>query len=986
MATGIQFEETMEGYLIPGEDDFKDGFTIGQKKNFKCRIDVTITIDDVGQFIALTDRRANLEGTVTCPGLGRDLKIQNGAFHLFVLQKTGDPTAPQKRMIYEFNFESETKEAYYFYGHKELYDERGTQDLTKDITTLFTKVYKGTSSDAPLYGSGIISFSLMDAPSLFLSLRAINAPSKDEKLKAISQFLSFAFGEVLQIYFKNNMFFYHTRYENLVLSGRLDQEGESKQRDFFFFSGAHDLGFPWGDDQTFWDIVLVVANPDGTHDSYLIADLKLDAMKVDMKNGRYRYSGDIYHLTSGYQVSFLEDLRKAEKSALLQKGTAEFQIDFSAKAFDPVPLPFPHMQNYKIPALKWIEESYREWFPGLPLLGIHLGLHLVQVDSGRFNITTNGKELKFSIDGQNTLGEAEVSTFNNVKEPTMYYNYFCGIDPKRDLIHVDIEADIWRNERVFPVKNMLDRFLSKMVKPVASAEMRIASGQLDIQQGVPQPLTIKDQNVLEINFDHYSTGVFQRRVVKVTDASGVPFFALEEDMKHINLASEPATHPVVTHSPLDHEESIVAVYKSNQRVYPEGLPEFDIKGFWDNLVDMVDIFHLFREKVDEEKLRFWRQEEDRDKKRLLDKVIQTTDFFEKLEKERKKTNKGKGDFSILIKPNFLFLYHRDDRTTYTDPILVKHLIDRIYEEGYRNICVAEAQSTYGSYFKNREVRKVAHYIGLEDCERYKVVDLSEGDLEEPDPPFDGRLKGHRIHRKWMDADFRVSFAKNKTHSYSYYTLTLKNIYGALPHQNKFKEYHCKIGIYRPTIEFIERFPIHFGFIDAYISADGPFGIFTDRKPNLTQTIIGGENIVAVDWIGASKMGLDPKISEYMKLAAEKFGKPRIRLVGDIKEELYDPWENVPVELSLGAHHIIDRHYRFGNLLYSAFSHQDPETFPRRGDDKWYITLMRILNDPVRSMFFKRPELFMKPGLDQSLNKMFYEMNPFDDPTDASLSS
>jgi hypothetical protein len=47
--------------------------------------------------------------------------------------------------------------------------------------------------------------------------------------------------------------------------------------------------------------------------------------------------------------------------------------------------------------------------------------------------------------------------------------------------------------------------------------------------------------------------------------------------------------------------------------------------------------------------------------------------------------------------------------------------------------------------------------------------------------------------------------------------------------------------------------------------------------------------------------------------------------------------------------------------------------------------MRILNDPVRSMFFKRPELFMKPGLDESLNKMFYEMNPFDDPTELSLS-
>jgi uncharacterized protein (DUF362 family) len=985
MGTRIQFEETMEGYLTPGEDDFENGFTNGQKKNLKCTIDVTITIDDIGQFIRLTDRRANLEGTVSCPGLGRDLKIIKGAFHLFILEGTGDPRRPQKRMVYEFHFKSETKEEYYFNGYKELYDETGTQDLTRDITTLFVKIYKGRSSDAPVYGSGIISFSLMDAPSLFLSLKASNTASEDEKLKAISQFLSFAFGEVLQIYFKNNLFFYQTRYENLVLSGRLNQEGESNQRDFFFFSGAHDLGFPWGDDQTFWDIVLVVAKPDGTYDRYLVADVKLDTMQIDIESGRYRYSGDMYHLTNGFQVSFLEDLKKAGQGAPLQKGTADFQIDFTAQGFDPVDLPFPHMEKYEIPVLGWIKERYNEWFPGLPLLGIHLGLHSVRIDSGIFNITSNGKEHKFSIDGKNTLGEAEISSFNNVKEPTMYYNYFCGINNKRDIIHVNIEADTWRNERIFPVKNMLDRFLSKMMRPAASVEMRIAGGQLDVQPGVPHSLTIKDENVLEINYDHYPTGVFQRRVVKVTDSTGIPFLALEEDMQHSNLASEPARHPVLTDSPLDQKESVVAVYKSRRNIYPAGLPEFDVKGFWDNLVDMVDIFHLFKEKVDEEKLKFWRTEEDHDKKNLLDKVIQATNFFEKLEKDRQKANKDKSEFSIVIKPNFMFLYHRDDRTTYTDPVLVKHLIDRIHGEGYKNICVVEAQSTYGSYFKNREVNKVAHYIGLEDCNKYTVVDLSEGDLEEPDPPFEGRLKGHRIHRRWIDADFRISFAKNKTHSYSYYTLTLKNIYGALPHQNKFKEYHCTLGIYSPTIEFIERFPIHFGFIDAYISADGPFGIFSDKKPNLTQTIIGGENSVAVDWIGASKMGLDPKISEYMKLAVERFGKPRIRLVGDIKEELYEPWENVPVELSFGAHHIIDRHYQFGNLLYSAFSHQDPKAFPRRQGDKWYITLIRFLTNPIRSMFFKRPVPLMKASLHESLQKMVYQMNPFDEPSDDSLS-
>lgn len=33
-------------------------------------------------------------------------------------------------------------------------------------------------------------------------------------------------------------------------------------------------------------------------------------------------------------------------------------------------------------------------------------------------------------------------------------------------------------------------------------------------------------------------------------------------------------------------------------------------------------------------------------------------------------------------------------------------------------------------------------------------------------------------KAWLDADYRISFAKNKTHVYDYYTLNLKNIYDA----------------------------------------------------------------------------------------------------------------------------------------------------------------------------------------------------------------
>ena len=61
--------------------------------------------------------------------------------------------------------------------------------------------------------------------------------------------------------------------------------------------------------------------------------------------------------------------------------------------------------------------------------------------------------------------------------------------------------------------------------------------------------------------------------------------------------------------------------------------------------------------------------------------------------------------------------------------------------------------------------------------------------------------------------------------------------------------------------------------DAHLSADGPFGIFADSEPNPTLSVLGGDDLVAVDWVGASKMGLDPMISDYMRLAVEAFGNP-----------------------------------------------------------------------------------------------------------------
>jgi len=353
---------------------------------------------------------------------------------------------------------------------------------------------------------------------------------------------------------------------------------------------------------------------------------------------------------------------------------------------------------------------------------------------------------------------------------------------------------------------------------------------------------------------------------------------------------------------------------------------------------------------------------DKDKFNALKGVLEVTDFFAKLDTAWGHSGKKKEDFAIIVKPNFMFMYSTKDPTTYTDPELVEFLLGRIYERGYRNLAVGEARSTYGTFFTNREVKTVAEYIGLTG-KHYRIIDLSL-DLEEYQ--FSGKLGKHFVNREWKNAGFRISFAKNKTHVYTYYTLTIKNIYGALPMENKFLEYHHERDIFSTTIEFIKHFPIHFAFIDAYMSADGPFGIFADKDPNKTETLIGSEDIVATDWVGAEKMGIDPMISDHMKQAIGEFGKPAIELLGD--RSIYPDWVNVwdvfPPFLFKG----IDKHYYFGNLFYSIFSYMDPKF--QYKDPSLARRFLRLLADPITDLFFQKTK---KGIFDQDLNRKLYEL-------------
>jgi uncharacterized protein (DUF362 family) len=463
---------------------------------------------------------------------------------------------------------------------------------------------------------------------------------------------------------------------------------------------------------------------------------------------------------------------------------------------------------------------------------------------------------------------------------------------------VQIHTDTLRNEREYWIKDKLDKSIGSVVSRTASREMLLEKGKLRVRRLGRQGEEAAEGNlfvkigapVIEINNDHFPTAVFQRCIIMVRDPSGEQCLALEEDMELMRLEAINSDRKVTVAS-IKNEESKFAA---------------------------------------------------------LDEVLNETGFDALVEEQLTATGKPKTDFSIVIKANFMFAYNKRDRTTFTDPKLVGRLVERLRNAGFEKIAVVEAQSTYGEYFDKRSVQEMAQYLGFNGEIGYEIVDMTTDAIDRQQ--FGPHLGDHPVSRSWRDADFRISFAKNKTHAYAYYTLTLKNIYGALPLANKFKEYHCDRDIYHTTIEYLTAFPVHFGLVDAYLSADGPFGIFADTRPNQTHTVIGGADLVAVDWVAASKMGIDPMISKYMRLAVKTFGKPEIHLIGDRRQ--YRPWLNVPVALSLFTHKGLDAEYHFGNLFYTASAQMDEEHFQHKSK-ALHIRLLRKLTLPLRRMFFVR---------------------------------
>jgi cholesterol oxidase len=202
-AVGLTFDETLEGYFALGAVDPGAGAKLGKAAKTTLTLTSHITVASVDRFLDDAKHGSRLDGGLGFAPLGADLRCEPGTFQLFV---QGDDQR-DKLMIYRVAF-TDGATRYLLEGKKYIHDGDGAGALLHATTTLYTRIYRGDTTDAPIVAAGILEIGAIGAIRLVASIRTFRAEpdgtrgdtSWEDAEKAVAHFGGFFFGALWEAY------------------------------------------------------------------------------------------------------------------------------------------------------------------------------------------------------------------------------------------------------------------------------------------------------------------------------------------------------------------------------------------------------------------------------------------------------------------------------------------------------------------------------------------------------------------------------------------------------------------------------------------------------------------------------------------------------------------------------------------------------------------------------------------------------------------
>lgn len=274
-------------------------------------------------------------------------------------------------------------------------------------------------------------------------------------------------------------------------------------------------------------------------------------------------------------------------------------------------------------------------------------------------------------------------------------------------------------------------------------------------------------------------------------------------------------------------------------------------------------------------------------------LLREAGLADQVRKRATSLNKAVHDLRVAIKPTFMLGYNRKDRSIITDPDLLHELASFLRDCGCTDIALVEAGNLYDEFYANRSVHDVARYFDI-SSPYYRVVDLS---AEQVPHSYSRGMAQYTVGETWKSADFRISFAKMRSHPVELVYLSVCNLESIGTRCDEFIFTERQAQRETSVMMLLDEFPAQFAIIDAYAqAADGLAGVMGCPRPVVPLRYYAGVDALAVDMVAARHMGMtDPRESSFLRSACQWFGDPenntRIKGLDEPIPEWRSPYHN-----------------------------------------------------------------------------------------------
>jgi uncharacterized protein (DUF362 family) len=248
----------------------------------------------------------------------------------------------------------------------------------------------------------------------------------------------------------------------------------------------------------------------------------------------------------------------------------------------------------------------------------------------------------------------------------------------------------------------------------------------------------------------------------------------------------------------------------------------------------------------------------------------------------------------------------------TTPELVYHYVN-ILRDRASEVIVGDSdlQRVNGDLaLKGCGIKKWAEKAGA------KVLNFSKDKMVDVDVKGEF-FKKIKLPKCYVDCDLFSSMPLFKTHKLTTVTLTLKNHFGCVPDDHRFK-YHKHIHKVLADMT---------AFLDPkLIVMDGRIGLESDGPiaglPKKLDLVLIGNNAVASDAVACRVMGVEPENVDHIKYAHDRGLGPlemsNIKLTGLSIKEAYDPFEPAGEDIISKFERLINPHPIWSKMIYKSF--------------------------------------------------------------------